>query len=55
MPCLDRTVTSRAEFLATLPRKRVTAGALIRDEVGRLLLVEPTYRDRWLTPGGTVE
>jgi 8-oxo-dGTP pyrophosphatase MutT (NUDIX family) len=46
---------SRAEFLASLPRKRVTAGALIRDEAGRVLLVEPTYKDRWLTPGGTVE
>ena len=46
---------SRAEFLATLPRKRITAGALIRDGAGRVLLVEPTYKDRWLTPGGTVE
>ena len=48
-------MASRAEFLATLPRKRVTAGVLIRDSVGRVLLVEPTYRDSWLTPGGTVE
>lgn len=38
-----------------LPRKRVTAGALIRDDAGRVLLVEPTYRPDWLTPGGTVE
>lgn len=48
-------MSSRAEFLATLPRKRVTAGALIRDEAGRVLLVEPTYRKTWLAPGGTVE
>lgn len=46
---------SRAEFLASLPRKRVTAGALIRDDAGRVLLVEPTYRPDWLTPGGSVE
>jgi 8-oxo-dGTP diphosphatase len=48
-------VSTRTEFLATLPRKRITAGALIRDDQGRVLLVEPTYKDRWLTPGGTVE
>lgn len=46
---------SRAEFLATLPRKRITAGVLIRDGAGRVVLVEPTYRRDWLTPGGTVE
>lgn len=51
----DGPVTTRAEFLLTLPRKRVTAGALIRDSSGRVLLVQPTYRRDWLTPGGTVE
>ncbi|NYE74951.1 NUDIX hydrolase [Microlunatus parietis] len=45
----------RASFLATLPRRRIGAGALIRDEAGRVLLVEPTYRPDWLLPGGTVE
>lgn len=48
-------MASRAEFLATLPRKRVTAGVLVRDDAGRVLLVEPTYKDSWLLPGGTVE
>lgn len=48
-------MSSRTEFLATLPRRRVTAGALIRDEAGRVLLVESLNKDRWLTPGGTVE
>lgn len=38
-----------------LPRKRITAGVLIRNEAGQVLLVEPTYRSDWLTPGGTVE
>lgn len=45
----------RASFLATLPRRRIAAGALFRDESGRVLLVEPTYRPDWLLPGGTVE
>ncbi|WP_432012693.1 NUDIX domain-containing protein [Streptomyces cucumeris] len=32
------------------------AAAIITDEVGRVLLVHPTYRDdRWLLPGGVVE
>lgn len=31
------------------------AGTLFRDAEGRLLLVEPNYRDTWILPGGTVE
>lgn len=38
-----------------LPRQRLTAGVLFRDEKGRVLLVEPSYRPDWLTPGGSVE
>ncbi|MBA8793311.1 8-oxo-dGTP pyrophosphatase MutT (NUDIX family) [Friedmanniella endophytica] len=45
----------RQEFLATLPRRRLAAGALVRDEQGRFCLVEPTYKPRWILPGGTVE
>jgi 8-oxo-dGTP pyrophosphatase MutT (NUDIX family) len=37
------------------PAKRMGAGALIRDERGRVLLVEPTYQDSWEIPGGSVE
>ncbi|MET7766768.1 NUDIX hydrolase [Streptomyces sp. NPDC005393] len=35
----------------------VGAAAIITDEVGRVLLVHPTYRkdNRWLLPGGVVE
>ncbi|MFD1722640.1 GNAT family N-acetyltransferase [Amnibacterium endophyticum] len=33
----------------------ITAGAVIRDEAGRVLLVETSYRPDWLTPGGSVE
>lgn len=46
---------SRAEFLASLPRRRIAAGALIRDRQGRVCLVEPTYKELWNLPGGTVE
>ena len=38
-----------------LSRLRLTAGALFQDERGRVLLVEPSYRPDWLTPGGSVE
>jgi 8-oxo-dGTP diphosphatase len=31
------------------------AGALIRDEQGRVLLVEPNYKDYWEIPGGLIE
>ncbi|GAB7046900.1 NUDIX domain-containing protein [Catenuloplanes indicus] len=43
------------DFTATLPRKRMSAGLLLPDERGRVLLVEPTYKPYWEIPGGTVE
>jgi ADP-ribose pyrophosphatase YjhB (NUDIX family) len=43
------------DFTATLPRKRMGAGALFTDEQSRVLLVEPTYKDYWEIPGGAVE
>lgn len=39
----------------TRPKKRMGAGVLIRDEQGRVLLVEPTYKNSWEIPGGSVE
>jgi 8-oxo-dGTP diphosphatase len=42
-------------YSATLPRKRMAAGVLLRDGAGRVLLVEPTYKDYWDLPGGAVE
>lgn len=38
-----------------LPRKRIAAGALLRDGTGRMLLVEPVYKPTWDLPGGVVE
>jgi 8-oxo-dGTP diphosphatase len=37
------------------PGKRMGGGALVRDPRGRVLLVEPTYKDTWEIPGGSVE
>jgi 8-oxo-dGTP diphosphatase len=36
-------------------RKRLAAGALIRNHQGEILIVKPIYRDGWLIPGGAVE
>jgi 8-oxo-dGTP diphosphatase len=42
-------------YQAGLPKKRMGAGALIFDENGRFLLVNPTYKEPWEIPGGVVE
>lgn len=34
---------------------RMAAGALFFDDAGRVLMVEPTYKDYWDIPGGYVE
>jgi 8-oxo-dGTP diphosphatase len=36
-------------------RVLVAAGALFRDAAGRVLLVEPNYKDTWEIPGGVVD
>ncbi|GAA3191776.1 NUDIX hydrolase [Actinocorallia longicatena] len=43
------------EYLATLPRTRGAAAALLLDEQDRILLVKPTYKDGWSLPGGVIE
>ena len=43
------------EYVAQLPRKVMSAGVLIRDELGRVLLLEPAYKPYWDLPGGTVD
>ncbi|WP_424211090.1 NUDIX domain-containing protein [Streptomyces sp. BI20] len=49
------TSSEYATYIASLPRVLAGAAALFRDERGRLLLVEPNYREGWALPGGTVE
>jgi 8-oxo-dGTP pyrophosphatase MutT (NUDIX family) len=43
------------DYLRSLPRKRMAAGALFVDGAGGVLLVDPVYRDTWDLPGGVVE
>ncbi|MDD9207760.1 NUDIX hydrolase, partial [Georgenia sp. 10Sc9-8] len=33
----------------------MAAHAVVRDDDGRVLLVEPTYEPGWILPGGAVE
>lgn len=58
-PMYERSPEEWANYLAegnaTQPRKRVAADALIRDDAGRVLLVEPTYKPGWDIPGGMSE
>jgi 8-oxo-dGTP diphosphatase len=38
-----------------LPAIPVSAGALLFDKAGRLLIVKPTYKSGWTIPGGVME
>ncbi len=46
---------SLAEGNARQPRKRTATDVIIRDDDGRLLLVNPTYKPDWDLPGGMAE
>ena len=39
----------------TVPRVPASAGALIFDRRGRLLILKPTYKSGWTIPGGVME
>lgn len=53
----SQSVLSAAQHAATRHAVWLGAAAIITDQIGRVLLVHPTYRedDRWLLPGGVVE
>ena len=38
-----------------LPRVPASAGALLHDGGGRILILEPTYKSGWTIPGGQIE
>jgi 8-oxo-dGTP diphosphatase len=38
-----------------LPRIPASAGALLQDGDGRLLILKPTYKSGWTIPGGQIE
>ncbi|MBT2212225.1 MULTISPECIES: NUDIX domain-containing protein [Actinomadura] len=42
-------------YYASLPRARGAAAALLLDDLGRVLLVKPTYKEGWFLPGGVIE
>ncbi|MDT0347019.1 NUDIX hydrolase [Streptomyces litchfieldiae] len=44
-----------AEGNAKQARKRIAADVILRDGAGRVLLVNPTYKEGWDLPGGMVE
>lgn len=43
------------DYVQSLDRKRMSAGVLFYDSDGRVLLVEPSYKDHWDIPGGAVD
>jgi 8-oxo-dGTP pyrophosphatase MutT (NUDIX family) len=43
------------QWYASLPTVYVSAGALMTDAAGRVLLVKPNYRAHWSFPGGVLE
>jgi 8-oxo-dGTP diphosphatase len=44
-----------AEEQAEVPAIPASAGALIFDRAGRLLILKPTYKSGWTIPGGVME
>jgi len=43
------------EFDFVLPTIPASAGAMIFDRAGRLLILKPTYKSGWTIPGGVME
>jgi 8-oxo-dGTP pyrophosphatase MutT (NUDIX family) len=48
-------VSGVADDPSTRSRAYVAAGVLFFDEAGRIMLVQPTYKEYWDIPGGYVE
>lgn len=46
---------SYQKYFQSLSAKPIASGALIFDKKGRLLILQTTYRDGWIIPGGIVE
>ncbi|MGX9229756.1 NUDIX domain-containing protein [Streptomyces albus] len=44
-----------AAYLAAHPAPAAAVDAVIRDQHGRLLVVDPVYKDGWDLPGGMVD
>jgi ADP-ribose pyrophosphatase YjhB (NUDIX family) len=48
----DSTIAGDVDDTFVLPRVPVSAGALVFDHSGRLLILKPTYKSGWTIPGG---
>lgn len=46
------TKLAHEEYLKSIPKKRVAAGALFFNSAGELLIVKPNYKGQWNIPGG---
>lgn len=55
IPLVDPHFAHLAEGNARQARKRIAADVLIRDTAGRVLVVDPTYKEGWDLPGGMIE
>jgi 8-oxo-dGTP diphosphatase len=51
----ERSVLPPEQYVASLARKRMAASAFFLDVTGRVLLVDPVYKEPWDLPGGAVE
>jgi len=54
-PTAEPTGVPLDPYAASLARKWMAAGALIRDAAGAVLLVDPVYKPQWEVPGGAVD
>lgn len=43
----ERSVLPPDQYVASLTRKRMAASAFFRDPAGRVLLVDPVYKESW--------
>ncbi|WP_405775717.1 NUDIX domain-containing protein [Streptomyces sp. NBC_00859] len=48
-------MTDLSEYDRALSRKRAAAGVLFFDSSGRVMIVDPVYKECWEIPGGAVE
>ena len=46
---------AKVGFDGLVPRIPASAGALVWDRKGRLLILKPTYKSGWTIPGGVIE
>jgi 8-oxo-dGTP pyrophosphatase MutT (NUDIX family) len=52
---MTSTDPARDDTVFDIPRIPASAGALIFDATGRLLVLKPTYKSGWTVPGGQME